>query len=401
MKHLITRRELLLERGYCLLCWAYLAFLLPVGGRAQPGREALLQALSERGMLELRISADSGHWIIGLEQARYRFAPRGLSEVFEVLKTQRLPGADTLSVVVYARGIPLLELQSVGGGPVRASWDRGKNSSRLRGIEPIQPVTERLEILLSPGLRYQLGNLDLPALIAADAQVGCDYLFRPGWSVQGMVALPVFNNLDEKTRFRLERAVLVHDRIIPGRAYFSLSGGVFSHNRMGGHFSSRVWLPDERFSLRLDAGLTGFTRVTGPVISESTERGWFPLFLAAVEYRWRRYELNARLSAGRFLYQDDGIALEIFRQMGEYRVGFFGTATSVGTNIGFQLSVPLFPARYARPGRFRVRVAEQFPFIYRYRGLNQDARRYQAGNMLVDQLYGYYPGFFLREMEGR
>ena len=36
-----------------------------------------------------------------------------------------------------------------------------------------------------------------------------------------------------------------------------------------------------------------------------------------------------------------------------------------------------------------------------YRGLPQDARRYQAGNMLVDQLYGYYPGFFLREMEGR
>lgn len=365
------------------------------------GVEQVKEALGARGMLELRAVADSGHWVIGLEQARYRFAPRGLSEVFDLLRAQRLPGADTLSVVVYARGLPLLALQSIGGGPVRAMWERGKMASRLRGVIPVRPVTGRLEILLSPGLRYQLGNLDLPALAAVDAQVGWDYLFRPGWSVQGMVALPVFNNLDEKTRFRLERAVFVHDRTIPGRAYFSLSGGIFSHNRIGGHFSSRVWLPDERFSLRLDAGLTSFTRLTGPVVLEEIERGNFPLLLGAVEYRWRRYELNVRLSAGRFLYQDDGVAVEVFRQMGEYRIGFFGTATTAGRNIGFQLSLPLFPARYAMPGRIRVRVAEQFPFTYRYRGLPQDARRYQAGNMLVDQLYGYYPGFFLREMEGR
>ena len=359
---------------------------------------AVARRLVDMGMLHVRVLDGEGHRYIGLEQGRYRFGPRGLSEVLKAVQQPDTEGADTLSILVYTRGLPLLVLRSVGAGRLEAQWAHGPLAARLQGINPLQPATGRLELLLSPGLRYQLGNFDYPVQAAIDLQAGWDYLFRPGWSWQGIVALPVHNSYDEKTRFRLERAVLVHDRNWGGRAFLSLSAGIFSHNRAGGHLSGRLWLPDERFALRWEAGLSGFTGLTGPVDFEETERKPLPLLLGGLEYHWRRYALNLRVSAGRFLYQDQGVLVEVFRQMGEYRVGFFGSATSAGQNLGFQWSLPLFPARYALPRRVRVRVAEQFPLSYRYRGLDQDARRYQAGNLLSEQLYGFYPRFFVAGM---
>ena len=363
------------------------------------GAAALSRRLVDMGMLHVRVLDGERHRYIGLEQGRYRFGPRGLSEVLKAVQPPGSGEGDTLSLLLYTRALPLLALRSVGGSPVEAQWERGALAARLGGVHPLQPATGRLELLISPGLRYQLGNFSYPVQAAIDLQAGWDYLFRPGWSLQGMVALPLHNNYDEKMRFRLERAVLVHDRSWGGRAFVSLSAGIFSQNRVGGHLSGRLWLPDERFSLRGEAGLSDFTRLTGPVLSEEAERKRFLLLLGGVEYHWRRYALNVRVSAGRFLYQDEGLLVEVFRQMGEYRFGFFGAATSAGENFGFQWSLPLFPARYSLPGRVRVRMAEQFPMSYRYRGLNRDARRYQAGNLLSEQLYGFYPQFFVEEMQ--
>lgn len=357
------------------------------------------QRLVRLGMLHVRTLEGAGHRYVGLEQGRYRFGPQGLSEALNIIRQQGDTGADTLSILVYSRALPLLVLRSVGGAPLAGYWEEGALAARLEAVAPSQPATGRLELLLSPGLRYQLGDFDYPIQAAIDAQAGWDYLFRPGWSLQGIVALPIFNNYDEKTQFRLERAVLVHDRNLGGRAFVSLSAGVFSLNRAGAHLSGRLWLPDERFSLRLDAGLTGFTSLTGKVAFEEEEKKYFPLFLGGLEYHWRRYALNLRISAGRFLYQDQGVMLEAFRQMGEYRVGFFGTATSAGQNLGFQWSLPLPSRRYAHPGRIRVRTTEQFPLSYRYRGLDRDARRYQAGLLLTEQLYGFYPWFYTEEIK--
>ena len=376
------------------------ALFLPAAAAQEGGwAQEVSRRLEQLGMLHVRAWEGDGHRYVGLEQGRYRFAPRGLAEALRLIPQQEgAIGTDTLSIVVYSRALPLLALRSVGGEPLSASWERGALAARLQAVHPLQPATGRLELLLSPGLRYQLGNFDYPVQAAVDLQAGWDYLFRPGWSLQGMVALPLSNTYDEKTRFRLERAVLVHDHTLAGRAFVSLSAGIFSLNRAGGHLSARCWLPDERFSLRLDAGLTRFTGLTGPVAFEEEEKRSLPLLIGGLEYHWRRYALSVRVSAGRFLYQDEGVLVELFRQMGEYRVGFFGSATSAGENIGFQWSLPLFPARYGLPGRVRLRVAEQFPLSYRYRGLNRDARRYHAGGLLTEQLYFFYPRFFVGEM---
>jgi hypothetical protein len=91
-----------------------------------------------------------------------------------------------------------------------------------------------------------------------------------------------------------------------------MAAGFFSLNRVGAHFSGRSWLPDERFSLRLDAGVTRFSGLTGPIRFDNEERKWTPVLIGGFEYHMRKYALTIRLSGGRFLYDDEGLMLELF-----------------------------------------------------------------------------------------
>jgi hypothetical protein len=379
---------------------ALLAFLFPLNSFAQSTNwsEEMTVQLEKMGMLHIRVLEIDKHKVIGLEQGRYRFAPKGLAKVFEFI-VPKAEADDTLSILLFSKGLPLLNIQSINGQMSRPTWEKGIFYQRLKGISPRQPASGRLEILVGPALRYQLGNLDFPVQAAVDLQTGWEYLIRPGLSFQGIIAWPVFNNYDEKIKPRLERAVLVHDYAHKGRLFASMAAGFFSLNRVGAHFSGRSWLPDERFSLRLDAGVTRFSGLTGPIRFDNNERKWTPLLIGGFEYHMRKYALTIRLSGGRFLYDDEGIMLEAFRNMGEYKIGFFASATSVGKNLGFQWAMPLFPARYSRPGRIRLRTANPFPLNYRYSGLNRDGRMYQTGNLLSEQLYGFYPQFFMDAME--
>lgn len=368
---------------------------------AQPRFEVpvLRQHLSGLGMLHVRVAETPTTLTLGMEQGRYRFAPRGMATVLDALAEQQVGMYDTVSIILYNKALPVLLLQQTGAGNTSTRWVRKADIAGIQGIAPEVPATGRLEVILSPGIRYQLGNFDNPVRAALDLQAGMEYLVRPGMTLQGMLALPAHNNFDLKTSLRLERLLAVRDFILAPNAYLSVSGGIFSNNRIGGHIRGKFWGKDERFALRLDAGLTGFTALTGPVYFEETERQLFPVWMAGIEYRWRRYELNMRVNAGRFLYQDDGVSMEVFRQMGERAFGFFASWTTGGSNLGIQCAFPLFPARYQQPRRVRIRVAEQFPFSYRFRGLSLAARRYEPGTMLVDQLYGFYPSFFLKELE--
>ena len=379
---------------------ALVACLFPLISFAQSTAwsEDMTVQLEKMGMLHIRVLEMEKHKIIGLEQGRYRFAPKGLAKVFELIEPKVLD-EDTFSVLLFSRGLPLLTFQQINGQMGRPIWEKGSLFKRLNSVSLHQPASGRLELLIGPALRYQLGNFDYPVQAAVDLQTGWDYLIRPGLSFQGILAWPVLNNYDEKTKPRLERAVLVQDYIHKGRLYASLAAGFFSLNRVGTHLSGRWWLPDERFSLRLDAGLTRFSGLTGPVRFDIEEKKWTPVLIGGLEYHWRKYALTLRMSGGRFLYDDEGLMLEAFRNMGEYRFGFFASATTVGKNLGFQWAMPLFPARYSRPGRIRIRTANPFPLNYRYRGLNRDGRMYQTGNLLSEQLYGFYPQFFMDGMK--
>ena len=63
-------------------------------------------------MLHVRALETEKHKMIGLEQGRYRFAPKGLAKVFELMDPQVLE-EDTLSVLLFSRGLPLLTFQQI------------------------------------------------------------------------------------------------------------------------------------------------------------------------------------------------------------------------------------------------------------------------------------------------
>jgi hypothetical protein len=369
-------------------------------------------ALVKLGMQHVTVVESDRRILIGYENTRYRFGPRAMAVVMKTLYSLPDITSDTLTMLVRYRDLPVLVVHTPlwacrGDFPmaamavVKADWAFDKWEHLLqkkRKRNGLNSSLFQLDIPIGPGLRYQLGNFDQPIRAAVDVQVGLDMTVFPGLSVQGLLALPVYNNLDDKNKIRVERLALVYDRMFTDRSSVQLSGGFFTLNRAGVHTVGRKWFGDERFSLRLEAGITGFSNIGGPVRFKEQQLGLFPVYLLGAEYWWRRYSLCVRVTGGRFVFQDEGLSMEVFRQMGEQRMGFFVSRTTTGSNMGFNFSVPLFPSTYIKKGNVRLRVADQFPFVYRFRGNERDARRYVVGNGLVDQMYGFYPSYGVSEM---
>jgi hypothetical protein len=366
-------------------------------------------ALVKMGMQNIHVVEHDRRLLVTYENLRYRFGPVGMGAVLKAMDTLPVSGVDTVTLLVRYRNLPVLAVHAPrwalhGGFPkvassaIQADWKVEKWEHLMGKHSIINSSFFRLDIPIGPGLRYQLGNFDHPVRAAVDVQIGLDMTLGPGLSVQGLVAVPVYNNLDDKKNIHLERFSVVYDRFFQDQSSISLSGGFFTLNRVGVHAAGRKWFVDERFSLRFDAGITGFSNIGGPVRFKEQERGWFPVYLLGAEYWWPRYSMCVRLTGGRFLYQDEGVTLDVFRQMREFRMGFFVTRTTIESNMGFNLSVPLLPRCYGKQYRVRIRTADQFPFVYRFRGNGRDARRYGVGTNLVDQVYGFYPNYSVQEM---
>jgi hypothetical protein len=95
---------------------AFLAFLFPLNSFAQSTNwsEEMMVQLEKMGMLHIRVLEMDKHKVIGLEQGRYRFVPKGLAKVFEFIKPKVLV-EDTFSVLLFSRGLPLLTFQQING----------------------------------------------------------------------------------------------------------------------------------------------------------------------------------------------------------------------------------------------------------------------------------------------
>lgn len=115
-----------------------------------------------------------------------------------------------------------------------------------------------------------------------------------------------------------------------------------------------------------------------------------------MEYRLPVYDLTFGLAVGRYLHGDKAMRLDMNREFDEFEIGLFVLKSTNGiSNGGINISIPLFPSKYMKPGLIRIIPAESFERSYLVRSNVNDliGLRYNTGNRLEKFVKKLNPSF--------
>jgi len=399
-----------------VLVWASI-LCFTIDAFAQTERRFITSTLTSHGFVNVSVSENEGVLLIGYENRRYRSEARGLAEAIRLVMPF-MTKQDTLIFLVRHLGKPMIVMQTPIK-PLRAyldgelssqewlaltSWtmDTNSTSASLSDDEVLaKPTLRSLDIPIGLGVRYVLGNFgtlddNYRVALELEPEVRIDLPF--GLNAIARLSVPIHNNLDDNTHIRPSLVTLMKPLYFQGPTVATLQAGVFTMNRMGVHAHIKRYFMDGIFTVGLEAGYTDYTDINGRVQVPSMEESTYTTAVVSAAWRYRPYDLDIGISYGQFLYQDNGIRIDVNRSVGDSRLGLYATETDLGRNMGFQFKFAIPPRRYAKPIPLRVRPAEYFNLGYRFAAGDRVGRMYDTGDYYMDVLHLYDPDFMKREL---
>ncbi|NJY64074.1 YjbH domain-containing protein [Salinimicrobium sp. CDJ15-81-2] len=257
----------------------------------------------------------------------------------------------------------------------------------------------RFHFRIHPDFSARFGYYSDPFQIKFNLILDSRIYLAPGLSLQTGIAFPVQNNLDaQDTKPRLAPSML-HYFAQPVNSHFvAVSLGSFYYDRYGFDLQYRYNNLSSPWSFGLETGLTGFYWMTaGSIYSEDINTLHA---IADVEYRLPIENLNLKLSAGRFLFEDVGARVDLIRQFGTVDLGLHVSATDAGVTGGFQFAFSLWPGTIVRTKKLELRTTEEFRWEYSYNNEEPVARRYRLGVPRLDDMLRQYNEGFVQSLDG-
>jgi len=388
----------------------------PFGGL----KDSLLTALKASGWLNLRVQASADKLIIAFENRIYRFEARAIKalikEVAPIIGTRY----KTLALIVLNRNVPImglsLSLEAWNGFlhdaqafPVFAnSIHTTLNIQADWQLLKDQPITQtgalRTEAYVDPQLRMGLGGYPKPVLVQINLLPTANlYLWR-GAQLKAQAIVPTFNQLPIPEDKSIRPGLIGINQYfrLPSATFMGLSAGYFTNYTYGLELELSKILFNGRFIWRNKMGYTGYASFPKRLGLEKPVPGWQVSSLAnldyrsSVEYRLAKYNLVAKIEAGRYLYHQNAVKVSVVRQFRETDIGFFGQKSSQGANYGFQLSIPILSKKYGKPQRFQFRTSKSLP--YTYTATQYVVEDYQSGNDLYLFLKKLNPPFIQNQL---
>lgn len=371
-------------------CIALLVFLCTWAASAQNVRESLQRQGFEN--VEVETSGDTLYAVV--EDSRYRGTFRGAGEALKVM-AREAPQCSHFELLVEEYLIPRIAVHaSQDGGlwqvdvdyatsPILETIRREKERTERDGAQErrrdVSPY--RLDATKSVGkvdltfyplvwldnhlltVIYQYGILMAPAL---------ETTLWWGNRVTIQPLVPIANNYARYNidrRFQFGVVSIQQDLVNKASWWARVSAGMFQYNRLG--FNANVGVKLNRnLDLSLVANWTSTieNRYSGWYVGEDYGR------YAHVKLDWfePRTLLQVQLSAGQFLYGDQGVRLDVSRHFGEYVIGLYGVYTKGKNeewlhgehNAGFHFAIPFGGKSQYRKGFFRVKLPEYFNWEY-------------------------------------
>lgn len=400
----------LLKRIRTVLCHVVLLFFSSILMGQETGQIiAIENKLVNEGFENVTVWSEADS-IIGIEyeNRRYRFEPRALAKVIDMV-SRNLEGKDVeLQITVLHQMIPMVFVQvslsayqalmqenitlEQFSEECRFTMDTGKASQK----EPSNSSRFKPDLVIIPDWRAQFGDFDRPVQSNINIIPELNFLLGKGLSVNAQLIIPVQYNFlydDEEKEVRPGNITLNQLVRLEDDFFISATAGFFNRNRAGLNLELKKYFSEGKFAIGADVGFTNYHSFTGREALPYESSNYLTAFLTA-EYRYVPYDLTGRLQAGNFLYNDAGVRFDVLRQFGEVNIGFFALVNTSGDlNGGFNFAIPIPPAKYTKLRFFRVRPSEKFSWEYRAKGFPTSGIAYKTGHQLFDIMLEFNPDY--------
>ncbi|MGD8777885.1 MAG: YjbH domain-containing protein [Ignavibacteria bacterium] len=274
---------------------------------------------------------------------------------------------------------------------VDSLWKRLENISYKNNSDYI------INIAIHPQFHAQFGNYDDPVESQINLAPAVETTFLAGMSLSAQLIIPIQNELTvEGDYLRPGLITLSQFSRLPYNIFVSATTGYFTRNRYGFDIEIKKYFGNGKWSLGTKLGYTGYASYYGGVLHYSHLNCFTPFINGG--YRFSELDLSVKVTCGKFLYEDTGWRFDIKRQFGEVDIGFFITRTELDHNGGLNFSIPLFPSKYMKSSRVRIRPAKTFMWEYRAKGLTDDGLLYNTGNNIDEFIKFFNPDFINNQL---
>lgn len=373
---------------------------------------SLVNALVADGFENVGVYQKGKNVYVFFENRRYRWEIDGLSRVLKKAEDSFSDSVDIHLVPMYQRvsvsmvSIAAKSRQTIPREPDIQSTSvpglvAGMNTDSLGLIRKEVKLQNnsfgRIDLTFLPGLRIQLGNPSQPFewMISISPILQTSLWKGNLVSIQAMI--PLHNELQYQYegKPRIEAATINQLFRLPGNIFVYGSGGVFGFmnkngpnnyfQRYGVNGDFRKYFFNGRLGLGMTAGYTGLISFYDRYLH------YYPTdtkmnYEIHAEYRNPRFDFTTRLSAGKYLYDDHAVKIEIARQFRELSLAFYliksdmKTPGEKGTVGGFAVNIPIAPKKSFKPAAFRVNLAKYFNFEYRLRNADPIATSFHINS---------------------
>lgn len=194
--------------------------------------------------------------------------------------------------------------------------------------------------------------------------MGRDWMF----TAQGCIPVVDYGYGKVNKKVRMNMGVISKQLHLGANQHFKFSGGFFSQQRYG--LDARWMFPiNSWLMVQARAGYTGFWQMVGDATIEKPD--CFTGTLGANVFL-KQWNTEARLSGGRYIYEDYGVEAEVFRHFAHCSVGMFGRLHEKRTSYiktphsfsgGFKVVIMIPPYKKSQK-KFVVRPASNFRTSY-------------------------------------
>jgi len=404
-----------LLRSLVILCFIFAA----VGTMAQDAvnpQKSLVDKLVKAGFENVGIYQQNKDVYLFYENRLYRWEIDGLKAVIQTsaaslgdsVRLHVVPLYNQVPVAVVSTGIKAYKgMISKDSGDISLAGSLlvSQNSDSVRTIQKSLHLQNtpfrKFDLIFLPGLRIQYGNFSNPLEKRISISPIVQTSLWKGNLLSAEVLIPLFNDLQQHFEgdIRLETATINQLFRLPKNLFIYASAGIFpytnrltslvNYKRYGFSTEVRKYLLNGKICTGGTFGLTGYMDYGGGNLN------YWPLnqvnYSFYAEYREPVLNLTSRLTAGKFLYRDHAVRVDLNRRFHELTIGVFVIKSNLvsefasmgietGTVGGVSMTIPISPRKASKPKSFRMNLAKYFDWEYRERTVDSVATTFKTNN---------------------
>ncbi len=407
----------------CLLLFAFFSVNIFYGTPiTNDVSEDITNNLIEQGFENVATVVDGKQVLITYENRAYRFEVKAIKEISKIVMPLIKDKYENLVLIVQNCAIPVVYVnipvsaykdfmeEKITGEEfsnlVIASVDTDTYRTSFDGLDKKNSSMRKFDLEIVPQLGLSLGAEEDAFMHVLNVAPKLSTSLWKGFTISAQLIQPISNEMDIPFEDYTRAGLITANQVfrLPHNFFTSITAGYFTNYVYGIDFELGKFLMGDKLLIKGKISYTGNMMY----LKDGTESIWSSntyeektveysdmYYLSGdigIEYRFPEYDLTAGISYGKFLYFKEAWKFEFTRQFDEFNIGFVATNIDEGTNVGFQMAIPIYPKKY-KTKNFRIRPSSYFQYTY-FANSNM-VSEYNNGNSL-SKFFGNVNPYFIK-----